>query len=139
MSYGVYLLQGTFPYRFRFTELSGQNPLPTIAYSGNNQYYVGIRYGQLLACPERTFSASMQSGLSAWIPFNAHPDEDLDINCVYPVIRQMTVTGLIPQDRVWDSNRGWVTYCRGLEASISIEPLLNEFTLAFWFKPNAWY
>tara|TARA_R110000868_G_scaffold247427_2_gene503817 strand:- start:577 stop:8088 length:7512 start_codon:yes stop_codon:yes gene_type:complete len=138
LSYGVYLLQGTFPYRFRFTELSGQNPLPTIAYSGNNQYYVGIRYGQLLACPERTFSASMQSGLSAWIPFNAHPDEDLDINCVYPVIRQMTVTGLIPQDRVWDSNRGWVTYCRGLEASISIEPLLNEFTLAFWFKPNAY-
>ena len=138
LSYGVYLLQGTFPYRFRFTELSGQNPLPTIAYSGNNQYYVGIRYGQLLACPERTFSASMQSGLSAWIPFNAHPDEDLDINCVYPVIRQMTVTSLIPQDRVWDSNRGWVTYCRGLEASISIEPLLNEFTLAFWFKPNAY-
>jgi hypothetical protein len=138
LSYGVYLLQGTFPYRFRFTELSGQNPLPTIAYSGNNQYYVGIRYGQLLACPERTFSASMQSGLSAWIPFNAHPDEDLDINCVYPVIRQMTVTGLIPQDRVWDSNRGWVTYCHGLEASISIDPLLNEFTLAFWFKPNAY-
>lgn len=138
LSYGVYLVQGTFPYRFRFIELSGQNPLPTIASGGTNLYYVGIRYGQLLACPERTFSASMQSGLSAWIPFNAHPDEDLQINCVYPVVRPMTVTGLVPQDRVWDTNRGWVTHCHGLESSISIDPLLNEFTLAFWFKPQAY-
>ncbi len=138
LSYGVYLVQGTFPYRFRFTELSGQNPLPTIAHGGTNLYYVGIRYGQLLACPERTFSASMQSGLSAWVPFNAHPDEDLRIDCVYPVVRQMTITGLIPQDRVWDANNGWVTYCHGLESTLSIDPLLNEFTLAFRFKPKAY-
>ena len=136
VTYGLFLVPGIFPYRFRFSELVGKNPLQSLAYSGNSLYYVGIRYGQVMACPERTFSQSMQSGLSAWIPFNAHPDDNLQINSVYPTLGVLTTTGLVPEDRVWNNIRGWITHCHGLTSSLSVDPLLDELSFSFWIDPQ---
>jgi hypothetical protein len=135
ITYGVFLLPGTYPYRFRFTEITNEVPIQTLAYSGNRLYQVGIRYGQVLACPERTFSQSMQSGLTAWIPFNAHPDDDLKIRSVYPVESRLSTSGLLPEDRVWNQNRGWVTFCAGVVASLAVDPLVDELSFTFWIKP----
>lgn len=137
VTYGLFLVPGTFPYRFRFTELIGKNPLQSLAYSGNSLYYVGIRYGQVMACPERTFSQSIQSGLAAWIPFSAHPDDDLQTNSVYPTLKVLTTTGLVPGDRVWDNIRGWITHCHGLTSSLPIDPLLDELSFSFWIDPQS--
>ena len=138
VSYALFALEGTFPYRFRTVELSGLNPNPALAYSGSSLYRVGIRYGQVLACPERTFSSSVQKDLDIWVPLNAHADEDLAIYSVYPVAIKTTQQGLLPSDRVWDSSRGWTTQMKACSLGIVTAYYLDEFTLAFWFKPSTW-
>jgi hypothetical protein len=77
----------------------------------------------------------MQSGLTAWIPFNAHPDDDLKIRSVYPVESRLSTSGLLPEDRVWNQNRGWVTFCAGVVASLAVDPLVDELSFTFWIKP----
>jgi hypothetical protein len=138
VSYAIYALEGTFPYRFRVVELNGLNPNPALAYSGTNLYRVGLRYGQILACPERTFSTEVQKDLDVWVPLNSHPDEDLSILSLYPVSTKTSQQGLLPNDRVWDSSRGWVTWMRACAVTINTGSYLDEFTLAFWFSPQSW-
>jgi hypothetical protein len=130
--YAVSAIQGQFPYRLKFNELGAQRSRPALAYSGSSLYYVGLRYGQLLVCPDSVLSNEILTGLSAWVPLNAHAEDNLWIENVFPVAQRLTVSGLQPEDRVWDSGRGWVTHMRGAEATLDTTPFLDEFTITFW-------
>jgi len=127
------LKPGLFPYRFTTSELGSKRSIPALANSGSNFYYVGWIYGQLMVCPDRLFSQAVQKGLVAWIPLNSHPEDDLVIPSVYPATTLLNSTSLLPGDRVWNSLRGWVTQCHGLQFPIPLTGL-NDFTLAFWFQ-----
>lgn len=130
--FAVSAIQGQFPYRLKFSEIGTQRSRPALAYSGSNLYYVGLRYGQLLVSPDSVLSSDILRGLAAWVPLNSHAEDNLWLENVYPVTQRLTVSNLRPEDRVWDTDRGWVTHMRGAEATLDTTTFLDEFTLTFW-------
>lgn len=111
-----------------------QTDFETAFSPGFGIYHIGLVNGVLVADPQTFNRPVHRDGLTGWIPFNEHAEDDLK-----PVDRVLAnadidITGLRPEYRHWDENFGWhLAVMPGtritVDASRSAE---DDFSMSVW-------
>lgn len=73
-----------------------------------NLYHAGLVNGVLVADPVGFSRQFNLKGLVGWYPFNEHPEEVLLAHDRSVIQSHFDSITLLPQNRVWDTNYGWV-------------------------------
>lgn len=121
-------------------EYAGSTDYEVLFEPGFGIYHVGVIQNVLVADPVKFYGTHHRTGLVGWLPLNEHPEENLEVRDaarVIPVVAQMT--GISPQNRIWDSQRGWYLSLpvSGQVAVTVTRGLTEDFTLSFWLRPDA--
>lgn len=134
--------RGTFRDLAQYTEAqhaaaNTETDLETLFEPGYGIYLAGLVQGVLVADPGRFFGAHHRDGLVGWLPLHAHPEEALTVR---DHVRgtAATLSGIRPQDRLWDADRGWYLHLRphariqdGVDRGVGADA-----TLSVWFRPG---
>jgi hypothetical protein len=113
----------------------GQLSLATV---GSDIYTVGLAQGVLVADLGSFFNPSHHTGLVGWIPFNQHPGDDLKIKDHSAVQSTVDSVNIFPQDRVWDSKRGWtlLLWPSANVTATGYRKIDSTFSFSFWLRPT---
>lgn len=104
--------------------------------TGYGIYQAGLVNGVLVADPVKFNGAHHRDGLVAWMPFNEHSGDGLVVRDASAVGAVSELSGVLPEGRVWDEERGWVAQTMGSVVFDSHRNLTDAYSVAFWFKPT---
>lgn len=104
---------------------------------GYSLYTVGLVQGVMVAHPEKFFGPPMRDRLVAWVPFDEHPAQAMQIREGSGLT--VTHTGFAPADRVFDTDKG---YCLSLPAGrqvtvAHVSDFGEEMAFSGWLKVPA--
>lgn len=113
--------------------------LDNVFQPGYALFHAGLVGRVLVADPDKFNGAHHLTGLAGWLPFDEHPEGALAVADSALNLAVQSVTGVAPQDRLWDGEQGFSLQLvpGAVISSTAARECADDLTLSFWIKTNS--